>query len=350
MAASNKMHDVAVPAIVIVNLIVFSLWNYSQSPEIVQFLNDNFISGRPAIGENRYWTLITALFAHRDFVHLFISIFGLLIFGFLAEDLLGSKMFFEFFIVSGVVGAMNHCMIAPLLDRPDAVIYGSTGPLAGIMVLCSLIYRRKTIWLLKIFPIKPIWGAGLFLALDTIDLFMHDDGVSAPIGHASHIGAAITAVVFYNKVLRYRVWRNLQWIGGEELLPVRVEKKTGWLIPCADAEVFDKTLEYYKGVLGLVPDKQGTHPFDSQFGRFANIKMPNGMVEIVELHPSVRGIYTAPVMSLTVDNFTQAVKNLDKRKCEFVTEIFTPKDNWAVTFCRGPDGHMYQYSGPYDGS
>src|SRR5437773_6059972 len=128
-------------------------------------------------------------------------------------------------------------------------------------------------------------------------------------------------------------------------LPMRVTKGVEWVITCTTN--FDETVAFFRDVMGLAVTEEGVPVTDTQFTRYAQITMPNGVVlEIVEPSESVRQLYKAPIVSITVDDLAQARRELEGRKIEFLTPIFDTRKGFGWTYFRAPDGNVYQIQGP----
>jgi catechol 2,3-dioxygenase-like lactoylglutathione lyase family enzyme len=121
---------------------------------------------------------------------------------------------------------------------------------------------------------------------------------------------------------------------------------SGWIIICT--ERFEETVTFFRDVMGFAVLEEGVPVIDTQFTRYAQIGLPNGMVlEIVEPGEQVRHLYTAPILSITVDDVLQARRTMENKQTEFVAPIFDTKQGWGWTYFRAPDGHVYQIQGPY---
>lgn len=347
-ASKTKMTDLAVPLIILINVAVYYFWNFPPIPGTQGWLQENFVCSRNHIKDYQLWTLVTSLFFHRDFLHLLISTVGLISIGLLIEDLVGSRFFAEFFLVSGLAGSMNHVMISPLLNQPDAEVYGATAPLTAVMVLAALIYRDKTVWLFKFIPIKPAYAAGLFILLDLLGMPLSSEDVGSPIGHGAHVAAAAVALIYYHKILRHRVWRNLRSEDKNEkrLYQVNLADKVNVLVPC-DKEEYEDMVVFLRDLLGMKISKQGTPDVDNKIARFTRFNTPSGFIDIVEPDRFSREIFANPMLSITVDNLTAAVSNLDARNVKFVAPIFHKETGWAMIYFKAPDGRVYQIQGPY---
>ena len=127
---------------------------------------------------------------------------------------------------------------------------------------------------------------------------------------------------------------------------MKVTDGINWIITCTTN--FEQTVAFFRDVLGLAVTAEGVPTTDIQFTRYAQITMPTGgVLEIVEPVAEVQHVYTAPIVSLTVDDVTQARRELEERQIAFVSPIFRTKDGWAWTYFRAPDGNVYQLQGPY---
>ena len=129
---------------------------------------------------------------------------------------------------------------------------------------------------------------------------------------------------------------------------MRVTKGIEWIITCTTN--FDETVAFFRDVMGLAVTEEGVPVTDTQFTRYGQITMPNGVVlEIVEPGEAARQLYKAPVVSITVDDLAQARRELEGRRIEFLTPIFDTRKGFGWTYFRAPDGNVYQLQGPLPG-
>ena len=127
---------------------------------------------------------------------------------------------------------------------------------------------------------------------------------------------------------------------------MKITEGINWVITCTSN--FEQTVAFFRTVMGLTVTEEGVPVTDTQFTRYAQIKMPNGVVlEVVEPDKTVRELYNAPIISLTVDDILQARYELEGRQIEFVAPIFDTREGWGWTYFRAPDGNVYQIQGPY---
>ena len=127
---------------------------------------------------------------------------------------------------------------------------------------------------------------------------------------------------------------------------MKLTEGINWIL--APTRNFDESVAFFRDMMGIQVVEEGVPVIDTQFSRYAQIRMPNGVVlEVVEPKESVAHLYDAPVVSITVDDVAQARRELESRQIVFETPIFDTREGWGWTYFRAPDGAVYQIQGPY---
>jgi membrane associated rhomboid family serine protease len=108
-------------------------------------------------------TLLTSLFLHGGFVHLFGNMIYLWVFGDAVEDAFGHGRYLLFFIACGAVGSLAHTFVFPASTIPSI---GASGSIAG--VLGAFLVLRPRARIVTLFPLVVYWAmaeirAALFL-------------------------------------------------------------------------------------------------------------------------------------------------------------------------------------------
>jgi membrane associated rhomboid family serine protease len=98
-------------------------------------------------------TLVTSLFIHGGFVHLFGNMIYLWVFGDVVEDALGHLRYLLFFVACGVVGSLTHTVIFPQSAIPSI---GASGSIAGI--LGAFLVLRPRARIVTLFPLVIYWA------------------------------------------------------------------------------------------------------------------------------------------------------------------------------------------------
>ncbi len=194
-----------VPLIIGVNVLVYLSWHWPIYFEPTMML-EHFLVSWTALLEGRIWTLITSVFSHNMFFHIFLNMYVLLQFGSILEAVLGARRFLFFYLTAGVVGSLSHSVVSAwLLGDPDLAALGASGAISGVILTFSLIFPREKILIFGLIPLPAFWGAVLLVVADVWGLVAQTQGGSLPIGHGAHLGGAITGIFYYLFFLRGRI-------------------------------------------------------------------------------------------------------------------------------------------------
>ena len=106
------------------------------------------------------YRFVSAIFLHGSLLHLLFNLFALLFFGLIAENLIGSKKFFWFFIISGV-----FANVVSFSFYPSSL--GASGAIMGLIGLVAVLKPMMAVWafglILPMFAVAIIWiGASIF--------------------------------------------------------------------------------------------------------------------------------------------------------------------------------------------
>lgn len=123
------------------------------------FFDYAIIPARVASGAG-YDTLMTSMFLHGGWMHLFGNMLFLFIFGDNVEDEMGHLKFLGFYLASGIAAGLVHVLSAPGSVVPTV---GASGAIAGVMGGYLLLFPKARVDILlilivffRVFPI-PAW-------------------------------------------------------------------------------------------------------------------------------------------------------------------------------------------------
>ena len=90
---------------------------------------------------HQYWRLITSIFIHIGFIHLFLNNYALWIIGQEIEQIYGSARFVVLYLVSGMVGSAGSYVFSP--EATSAGASGAIFGLFGVMATFAFKYRKE---------------------------------------------------------------------------------------------------------------------------------------------------------------------------------------------------------------
>lgn len=153
-----------------------------------------------ASGNFKIWQLVTHMFMHGSWFHLLFNMFTLFMFGAMLEQLWGSKRFFNFYMICGIVAGLAQLLINP--DFSYAV--GASGAIMGVLAAFAYLFPNTPLYIMFIpIPIKAKYAIPGLMAMDLFGSVAQVQGDN--IAHWAHLGGAITGfilVLIWNKTNR----------------------------------------------------------------------------------------------------------------------------------------------------
>lgn len=148
----------------------------------------------------QFWQIITSMFLHGGFQHLFFNMLTLWFVGILIEKNLGTKKFILLYIISGITSSILCMFLSPV----PAI--GASGAICGIMAAMIFFSPESKILLLFVIPIKIkhfIYGFSLFSLVFGL-LSLININYSFGVAHFGHLGGLIGGylIMYYWKYNR----------------------------------------------------------------------------------------------------------------------------------------------------
>jgi membrane associated rhomboid family serine protease len=151
----------------------------------------NYLALNPDYVMQRPWTLITHMFVHADFNHLFWNMLFLFFFGMELERRVGEKKFLQIYILSGIVAALGQMMIS------GGSMVGASGALFGVMGCLAIIAPEIRILLFFVIPVSIRGAVVLFALIDFLTLGSADN-----IAHMAHIVGLLVGLAYGQTMMR----------------------------------------------------------------------------------------------------------------------------------------------------
>ncbi len=145
-----------------------------------------------------YWTILSAMFMHGGFMHLFGNMLYLWIFGDNVEHRFGSGPFLFFYLASGVVATFVQVFLEPGSVVPNL---GASGAISGVLGAYLVLFPRNRVYAFFFFTIVSIpavLAIGVWFFLQVIDgwgAIMLSEATVGGIAYGAHIGGFVAGVV-----------------------------------------------------------------------------------------------------------------------------------------------------------
>jgi membrane associated rhomboid family serine protease len=184
--------------LIVVNVLVFLL-ELNQGNNFIRtwsFIPREF-SGSPA---TEIQTVISAMFMHGGWVHLFGNMLYLWIFGDNVEDNFGSFRFLVFYILCGIAATFAQFAVSPMSNVPNL---GASGAIAGVLAAYIVLFPQGRVSVLigrGITEVPAIVAIGLWIVLQVVSGIgaITNSTQTADLGgvaYMAHVGGFVAGLV-----------------------------------------------------------------------------------------------------------------------------------------------------------
>ncbi len=187
--------------LVFINIIMFIATMINQD-----FMIETFALFYPSSPFFHPWQIITHMFMHGGFWHIFFNMYTLVMFGTVLERAIGSKKFAVFYFVTGLGAVFLHqgvqFMQIHVMDQGNLQMYysvvadilrtptvGASGAIYGVLIGYALLYPESVLML--IFPPIPLKAKWMVLIFVAIELLTGVTGTADGVAHFAHLGGML---------------------------------------------------------------------------------------------------------------------------------------------------------------
>ncbi|MEZ4651112.1 MAG: rhomboid family intramembrane serine protease [Candidatus Eisenbacteria bacterium] len=141
-------------------------------------------------GEGWIWQIVTYMFLHGGFLHIFFNMLALWMFGSELEFLWGTRRFVQYYFLCGIGGA-----ILTLLTSAHGTPYptiGASAAVFGILLAYGVTFPNRPILLYFLFPIPAKYFVMIF---GLLELYSSLSGARSGVAHWAHVGGLLTGLI-----------------------------------------------------------------------------------------------------------------------------------------------------------
>ena len=185
------------------NLVAINILMFIATLINENFMVTNFAMFYPASPFFKPWQILTHMFMHGGFWHIFFNMYSLLMFGSILERSLGPKKFLIFYFVTGLGAVALHTgvewMQARVFIANGAVdayqrllmtpTLGASGAIYGVLIGFAMLYPQAR--LILIFPPIPVKAKWLVIIFVAIELVFSINGIQDGVAHFAHLGGML---------------------------------------------------------------------------------------------------------------------------------------------------------------
>jgi membrane associated rhomboid family serine protease len=186
-----------VKALITINIGVFIL-QFISSHLLDSYFIDRYFGLVPIQVTNdlMLWQLVTYMFLHGGFFHIFFNMLTLFMFGNELERYWGTPRFLNYYFITGIGAGVCSWAVAP---HSTAVVIGASGAIYGLLLAYGVTYPNRIVYVNFLLPLKVKW---LVIIMGAMAFLSSIGGAESGVANIAHLGGMVVGYV----VLKGKEW------------------------------------------------------------------------------------------------------------------------------------------------
>ena len=169
--------------LVLACIVVFGVQSFSSGFTDAFVLDSSLVLKEP-------WRLVTSIFLHGGLEHLVFNMFALGLFGFVLENIIGSRRFLALFFIGGFFASALAAIFYP-------ASLGASGAIFAVIGTLAVVRWKMIVWYFGV-PMPMVVAAGIWGLLDIIGAFYPSN-----VGNVAHLAGLGFGLIFAYFVREY---------------------------------------------------------------------------------------------------------------------------------------------------
>jgi membrane associated rhomboid family serine protease len=132
-----------------------------------------------------WWQVVTYLFVHGSWGHIFFNMLALFLFGIQLERRMGSSEFLLFYLVVGVGAGIATVFINSATGQGNIAVVGASGAIFGVLLGFAAFFPDARIFIFGILPIRAPLAVAGYAVIQIVSLFTNLQPGIASLTHLS---------------------------------------------------------------------------------------------------------------------------------------------------------------------
>lgn len=189
------------------NMLIINVLAYAAGLAVQRYVDLNDIMGLHFMlaPDFHVWQLVTYMFMHGGFQHLFFNMFALWMFGCIVENTMGTRRYALYYLACGIGAglfqeAAQLVQFYTIAESSIGTTVGASGAVYGILLAFGMSYPDERIFIFPLpLPIKAKW---LVIGYAAIEVYMAMKASGDGVAHLAHLGGMAVGYM----LMRY--WRS----------------------------------------------------------------------------------------------------------------------------------------------
>ncbi len=200
-SSGEKRQAVGVKSVFILIAINAVFYFFLQNPSF----NSEMCLSYFGISQFKLWQLVSYMFLHANFMHIFMNMWGLYLFGTIIAPKMGAGRFLSMYFLCGIVGGL---VWTALNWQTGAYLLGASGAVFGVLMATAMLYPDQK-FLLLFFPV-PIKTKTLVVIYAILEVL--SNAKIDQVAHIVHLAGLVTAYIFIKVLYKDQAWDPLGFL------------------------------------------------------------------------------------------------------------------------------------------
>jgi membrane associated rhomboid family serine protease len=138
------------------------------------------------------WTIVTYMFLHGGFGHIFFNMLALYFFGPPVEQRMGGNRFITLYLISGIVGALFSIVLG-------VPVIGASGAVMGVSLAFAKFWPRQQVLIWGVLPIEARWLVMIYAAIDILGFAGYGTRGIANLAHLGGFAGALLYLLYLER-------------------------------------------------------------------------------------------------------------------------------------------------------
>ncbi len=150
------------------------------------------------------WQLVTYMFLHEGFWHIFMNMLWLFWTGALVEQVWGTKKFLLYYLICGLGGAATNMLLSSAIGLPSGPMLGASAAIFGVLVAFGVLYPDMRLFIFPFpIPVKAKVLVPIMIGIEVISMWSPDN-----VAHLAHLGGAVTGMIYLLIISGGKRWND----------------------------------------------------------------------------------------------------------------------------------------------
>lgn len=140
------------------------------------------------IEQGAWWQVVTYMFAHANFGHIFFNMLTLYLFGIQLEHRMGSSEFLLYYLISGIGAGLATLGVNWFTGQGAIPVLGASGAIFSLLLAFAAFFPDARLFIFGILPMRAPTAVLVFAGIEVFFLFT---GLASGVAHLTHLAGAL---------------------------------------------------------------------------------------------------------------------------------------------------------------